>query len=267
MAMNVEQLKSIARVVMGNRVYGAASSVWSRMRTPAPSSASPSELSQLETLHGYEADRLVDVVYAKTTALIGRDVSNFPGAERTMLGVLFAATQTSAVPLRVLDFGGACGFHYLASQRLGIPKRWAVVESPAMATRASSLETDDLRFFSTIDAACRWLGDVDFIHSSGTLQYIPKPFETLEQLLALSVPIILWSRMALTENAAVTSVMTSTLSANGPGPMPAGIADAEVNYSITRLPRTEFLRAHQHYRLVAEFGEPSVGFLFARSRH
>jgi putative methyltransferase (TIGR04325 family) len=234
------------------------------MRASAPLPAAPDESLQLQTLHGYEADRLVDVVFVKTAALIGRDISDLPGAERTMLGVLFAATETRSRPLRVLDFGGACGFHYFAAQRLNVPKPWAVVESPAMAARASSLETDELRFFSTIDTASNWLGGVDLMHSSGTLQYIPGPFEMLDRLLALSAPVILWSRMALTEGAAETSIATSTLSANGPGPMPAGIKDAVVNYSITRLPRTEFLGAHRNYRLVAEFGEASVGFLFAR---
>jgi hypothetical protein len=85
-----------------------------------------------------------------------------------------------------------------------------------MAARASSLETDELRFFSTIDTASNWLGGVDLMHSSGTLQYIPGPFEMLDRLLALSAPVILWSRMALTEGAAETSIATSTLSANGP---------------------------------------------------
>jgi putative methyltransferase (TIGR04325 family) len=221
---------------------------------------------QLDALYGYDAHRLVDVVYAKTAALIGRDVAHLPGAERTMLGVLFAATQVSSTPLRVLDFGGACGFHYFASQRLGVSTRWAVVETPAMAERASSLETNELKFFSTIDAASRWLEGVDFVHSSGALQYTPTPSETLDQLLALSAPVIMWSRMALAEGAASTSMFTSTLSAHGPGSMPAGVADAAVSYSTTALPRGEFVRAHQNYRLVAEFGEPSVGFLFARER-
>jgi hypothetical protein len=66
------------------------------MRASAPLPAAPDESLQLQTLHGYEADRLVDVVFVKTAALIGRDISDLPGAERTMLGVLFLPRQRPA---------------------------------------------------------------------------------------------------------------------------------------------------------------------------
>jgi putative methyltransferase (TIGR04325 family) len=245
-------MKSIARAVLPRSIYAAASSLWQQMRVPS------------ESLEGYESHRLVEVVHAKTKALSGR-ASNMPGAERTMLGVLLAATRSPSRPLRVLDFGGACGFHYMASLPAGIRTQWAVVETPAMAARGELFQTDELRFFCDIDAACAWLGGIDLLHSSSTLQYVPEPSQTLTRLVGLSATVVLWSRMALTDGATSKSLQTSRLAENGPGPMPAGFADALVIYPITRLSRAEFIRAHDRYYLVAEFGEPSVGFLFARS--
>jgi hypothetical protein len=44
----------------------------------------------------------------------------------------------------VLDFGGACGLHYKQAQMPDV--RRAVVETPAMVTRAAEIATDKLRF-------------------------------------------------------------------------------------------------------------------------
>jgi len=87
-------------------------------------------------LSGYEASTFVDVVFAKTSALHPEDIPSFTGAERTMFAVLFTQRLTKAEPLRVLDFGGACGFHYLAASLLNVSLQWAVVESPAMVAKA-----------------------------------------------------------------------------------------------------------------------------------
>jgi putative methyltransferase (TIGR04325 family) len=188
------------------------------------------------------------------------------GGERTMLIALFARQITNAIPLRVLDFGGACGFHYMAAQLLRLPLQWAVVETAAMAERAKDLENDELRFFSQIGAAHHWLGDsIDLVYSSSTLQYVPDPAHTLSQLILLNAPVLAWSRMALTDGEMVREMQTSRLSHNGPGPLPERFVDGFVEYPLTRFPKSLFLEAHHpNYQLEIEFDEPSQGFIFVR---
>ncbi len=271
--IKADHLRSVARSVTPPLIYDAAKSLWRAWRTTpfSPKTShrpqgAPLAVQPPETLDGYQIDPLVDVVYAKTKALRGRNISDMPGAERTLLAVAFAAARTGSSPLRVLDFGGACGFHHLASMPLGIFTRWAVVESAAMARRAADLASDGLKFFSDIEEARQWLGEIDLLHSSSTLQYVSEPCLMLTKLVALSPSTIVWSRMALTDGPSSKSVQTSKLSDNGPGAMPDGFTDALVTYPITRLSRPEFMAAHKGYDLVVEFGEPSVGFVFVRKR-
>ncbi|MTD96193.1 methyltransferase, TIGR04325 family [Hyphomicrobium sp. xq] len=213
----------------------------------------------------YAAESLAEVVYRKTRALDRRSIPNMPGAERTLLAASLAAARCAARPLRVIDLGGACGVHYAVAQLLKFPLRWAVVESPAMATRAADLASDELNFFSDIRTANDWLGGVDLLFSSGTLQYMSKPIEALSLTLSLSPPVVVWTRMALVEDGrSVTKTQKSWLSENGHGSMPPGLKDGMVSYPITKLPRSDFLRAHADYELLVEFGAPSAGFIFVR---
>jgi putative methyltransferase (TIGR04325 family) len=216
-------------------------------------------------LSEYQDRRLVDVVFAKTIALDRTRLwDGHDALAHTILGVCYAAANNPIRPLRVLDFGGACGYHYLVA-RAAIPNlemRWAVVETPAMAERATELATDILRFFSDIDSAAEWLGGVDLMHSLGTLQYTPYPERTLSELCALKSPTLLWSRMNLTEGLVEESVQTSRLADNGPGLMPPTFQDCEIRVHLTKIPLSSFLSAHKRvYDLVWQFHEP-VGFLF-----
>lgn len=87
-------------------------------------------------IEGYEHDQLVETVFQKTKAYRPQ------GAWPLMAGAL-----------TVLDFGGGCGLHYKLA-RLQAPQiRWAMVDTPAMAARASELSTDRLRFFCDISEA------------------------------------------------------------------------------------------------------------------
>jgi putative methyltransferase (TIGR04325 family) len=82
----------------------------------------------------------------------------------------------------VLDFGGAFGVHYKEACLHSKNLRWAVLETPAMVRKASEIETDQLRFFSSISDAASWLESIDLMHSSGALQYVPDPERTLGEL-------------------------------------------------------------------------------------
>jgi putative methyltransferase (TIGR04325 family) len=185
-------------------------------------------------LEGYENEELVDVVFRKT-------LSYRP--EKNVWPDLAGASA-------VLDFGGACGAHYKEAI-LHVPDvRWAVVETPAMARRASELATDRLRFFSSIADAAAWLGNVDLMHSSGALQFAPDPAKTLADLVGLGAKRMQWWRLVLSGGELVSEIQTSFLTDNGPGPGGAA-QEKRVEYPRTRFPEKAFLAAHQsRYRLV-----------------
>lgn len=197
--------------------------------------------SRAPILHGYQQPELVDVVFRKTKAYTPQ------GYWPEMLGV-----ET------VLDFGGACGLHYKLAVLESPGIRWAVVETPAMAARAADLATDRLQFFSSIEAAARWLGDIDVMHSNGALQYTPAPLMTLAELCALKARAMIWSRMSFAP-AVTISVQTSRLTDNGPG-RARGVANKRVQYVETKIPESDFIAAHAGYDL-AERSENAFRFV------
>jgi putative methyltransferase (TIGR04325 family) len=192
-------------------------------------------------IDGYEHAELVEVVFQKTKAY--RPDKPWP-----------ALAEASTV----LDFGGGCGIHYKQANSPTV--RWAVVETPAMVTRARELATDRLQFFTDISEAQRWLGDVDVMHSNGALQYSNDPVGVLKQLCAVKANTMLWTRLRLSEGTIERELQSSRLRDNGPGEIT--VEDKIVRYEMTRVPESEFLAAHASYEL-AERGKDWFHFLLA----
>lgn len=186
-----------------------------------------------DILESYENPELIEVVFRKTVAF------------RTFRDELSDAKT-------VLDFGGACGFHYKLADDRAV--RWAVVETPAMVRRASELATDRLRFFATIDEAAHWLEHVDIMHSNGALQYTEDPETIINALCALQAPIMIWKRLALSETKFESRVQISRLVDHGPGSI-NGMADTkDVACRETLIPEPLFLACHKDYRLAERDG-------------
>jgi putative methyltransferase (TIGR04325 family) len=180
-----------------------------------------------ERLEGYEHPELVEVVFRKTIAY--RPQAPWPE---------IAGSET------VLDFGGGCGIHY---KQAALPAaRWAVVETPAMVRKAKELETDRLRFFTSIDAARGWLGNIDVMHSNGAIQYTPNPLAIVRQLIETSPRRLLWSRL----NFDRAGSQTSRLIDNGPGKV-SGIGNKMITYPIFQMSEAGFHEAHSGYTLEA----------------
>jgi putative methyltransferase (TIGR04325 family) len=203
-----------------------------------PPNATEERKRKVAALSGYQDRRLVEVVFAKTIAFDPSSLWETPrhsAVEHTILGVRHAAANNPNRPLRVLDFGGACGFHYRVARAAipDLPLQWAVVETPAMAERAAELSTEVLGFFADIDSALKWLGAVDLMHSLGAIEYVPDPERSVRELCALEAPTLLWSRMDLTDGATKQLVQRSRLADHGPGPLPADFRDCEVSCQLT----------------------------------
>jgi hypothetical protein len=145
-----------------------------------------------ETLDGYENPELVEVIFQKTKVFRPTETWTEIDGART-----------------VLDFGGGCGIHYKMMQSPSV--RWAVVETPAMADRASEIATENLRFFSSISDAAAWLGVIDVMHSSGALQYARDPVGALRELCSLDAKVMLWKRVALSDKPETESRRTENI--------------------------------------------------------
>ncbi len=196
---------------------------------------------------GYQADEIVRTVVRKNVAFrdsVLRDRALDLGAVRTMIGV--ALSMKPGKRLRVLDFGGGGGYHHTVARSVlddRVPLSWCVVETSAMAREARQMESGELKFFDNIEAARQALAEVDLVFSSGTLHCCPDPEAYLRELLELNAEFLYITRTGLTDSEKqVASVQVSKLSSNGPGPMPAGMADMEVRYPNVFVPKESFER-------------------------
>lgn len=152
-------------------------------------------------------------------------------------------TTFSADKINILDFGGACGAHYYEIRRF-IPDRislnWHVVETPQMVLSAidKKLNNSELHFINSLtDINTK----IDFIHSSGVLQYVPDPYLYLIKLIQLKANWVFFNRMMFNENDRdFITIQKSNLSSNGPGPLPEGYSDMVLSYPHTTMSFLKF---------------------------
>ena len=216
---------------------------------------------------GYQQKTLVEVVRRKTEIYRANLLAG--GPKKPTIGdlQLLSAICLADVrePIRVIDFGGACGAHYfMARALLGDRRRlsWNVIETPAMVREARLLENEELKFFDSLDEAIRQLGGIDVLFSSCTLHYVPNPYETLRRLVGCGAKQLVLARLSVTTGPRERFVaQESALSKNGPGPLPAGFEDAKCKYPFTLLvrPKVEAI-VTEHYRLTMEMPDASGAF-------
>ncbi len=216
--------------------------------------------------NGYATDDLVRVVQLKTARLRDelraqpRPHANYEYTRGALAVSLALREQGSDPHLHVLDFGGACGAHYFLAKALfrAVPLRWSVVETTAMARAATEAFADDeLRFFDSIAAARATLPRYHLIYSSSSLQYLPNPCEALGALVDCEATCIYLTRNGLTSgDRDLFTTQRSLLSANGPGPLPAGMTDRKVEYPVvfTRKAEVEAILGRK-YAIALEFEE------------
>ena len=199
-------------------------------------------LPALRPVLGYENSDLVEIIYRKTIAYVPRD-EHWPEIQGAQA---------------VIDFGGGCGLHYKLARLVEPNIRWAVVETPSMADRASSLATDRLNFFTDIESATRWLGSVDLVHSNGAVQYTPDPLGTVAKLCAVNASRMLWRRLFLSDRP-IREMSRSLLAHHGPG---FNLSARSVIVSRTSILESDFIRAHTDYDM---FKRGADWFDFVRS--
>lgn len=212
---------------------------------------------------GYEFSLLVGVISEKTKVYaesLYQEVPEVSIPQSFAINVLQRiALQNKSIS--VIDFGGACGAHYLLARRLlyqEISLKWHVVETPMMVKEAiKSFRSTELNFFESVDqAVSAFSGKVDLVFTSSALQYTDDPFRYLDQLLKIRAKQLAFFRanMTLQEESEIR-IQRSLLSANGIGPLPTKYKDIEIFYPITVIPVKKFMQTLQDsgYRLSIRF--------------
>jgi putative methyltransferase (TIGR04325 family) len=171
-----------------------------------------------------------------------------PRLADTHLHLLAALTLLPNRPIRVLDFGGACGTLYFVTRAL-LPGRiaeWTVVETPAMVAAATDLADGALAFTTEFPP------ETDLVWSSGTLQSVPDPASAMAGMLAIDAPLVCLTRLDWGKGE--ITIQRSRLSENGPGPLPARVADAWIEYPRTALVRRELReQLERTHRVIIRF--------------
>ena len=195
----------------------------------------------------YDDGKLAQVVVEKTKhvrdALTQGQYSLDLGSIRALAGVGFLLSEFKR-PIRVLDFGGGAGFHYLvtrATQDEDVLFDWRVVETPALARAATNLADGQVSFHSSIDeAVATWDSPPDLTFASGVLQCVPDPLAFTQMLVDLSASVLFITRTNFSTDSETRSIIQySTLSINGPGPLPPGFNDAALAFPATFVPKAE----------------------------
>jgi putative methyltransferase (TIGR04325 family) len=185
------------------------------------------------TESAYENNKLTKLVLEKTKDYRNKLsngiilINNSEIQTLTALGIALSSQQYPT-KITVLDFGGACGAHFFLAKNIfsTVEFDWRVVETVEMVREARNLESSELHFYSNIEDAVANTNSVHLVHSSGTLQYMPDPYTSLEQLVNIKADYILLSRLGVTpETSEIITIQKHMMSLNGPGIAPKDFKD------------------------------------------
>jgi putative methyltransferase (TIGR04325 family) len=210
---------------------------------------------------GYDNSVIADVIAYKTALAV--DPRHFAPeqAVNSILAVGITTAEVTERPLTVLDFGGGCGFHYFrVTAALRSQIRWATVETPTMAERATRVAEGRFEVFTDIAEAAAALGLIHLVHASSAIQYVPDPLATLKALAALQAPYFMLARFPVWSRNQLVGVQTSPLAANGIGPMPPTIADRQIRYPITFVNFDDIMRIMSAYDIAMSMQSPSSNY-------
>jgi putative methyltransferase (TIGR04325 family) len=214
--------------------------------------------------NAYENRDIVQVVLEKTKRL--RAATLYPHVNATNAYLMVSLLQKAVSgSISVLDFGGACGYHYFLARGIlpsKVTLRWTVVETPEMAKAANELTNDELSFSSDLSAAIARAERIDLLHTSGTLQCTDRPLGYLRTIVDSGAESILFNRLGLTKGGRnVVVIHESMLSWNGPGPLPENFEDRAVRYPFVFPPEAEFYSIlNERYDLAMTFEDESGMF-------
>ncbi len=243
-----------------------------RTTAPTPTANPPQVFSNYQdalklcTTDAYEERELIEVILKKTKRfsenLKSEAIPISETAAYSLLSAINPIIESQSNGIRVLDFGGACGAHYFQFRSLlagDLKLNWVVVETPTMVKFAKELETEELSFFDNFTDAIHKLGQVDLLHTSGTLQCVDNPHNYLAELLNCNAKWLIFNRLGLNKiDRDVITIHSSKLSWNGIGELPEGYTDRWIKYPFCFPSETRFLKTiEEKYSIVAKFNDQS----------
>ena len=121
-----------------------------------------------------------------------------PQYEFPLLAGLLRAGVAANGRLSVLDFGGSLGSTYFQSRKLLSTVRdlhWSVVDQPSqVACGRNDFANEQLHFYPTI-ADCLSEQQPNVILLSNVIQYLPRPYQFLEEVVQLKIPFVIVERV------------------------------------------------------------------------
>jgi putative methyltransferase (TIGR04325 family) len=125
----------------------------------------------------------------------------------TILAFLLLVLSRQKSTLNIIDFGGGLGSNYIQNHKLLRHLRatsvyWGVVEQEMLATLGKQhFQTEELKFFPTIDDALSAAPQCDAVIFTGSLQYIAEPHALLDRIVNADVKIIAMDRLLVSPSA------------------------------------------------------------------
>lgn len=150
--------------------------------------------------------------------------------------------------MEITDLGGATGELGVALCQFWPDVTYTVVENPTLVGLMAG--ADGVRFSTEMPAKC------DIFHTSGTLQYLPDPYETFEKAAKSA-----WLGLAVVRNSfagrEVFTVQESPLHNNGGGLVPDGFPNATIAYPHRTISETliRTIAASQGFKLVSRIAD------------
>lgn len=195
---------------------------------------------------GFEQDDLVRIIVKKTGAIQKKlFVEKDDTFSHHTITTLLCSVAFRDGALNVLDFGGGSGLHFYYFKSVfgdSIKVKWCVVETPMMCKYVTEMQSDELMFFDNIADASAAMDSVDLVFSSGALQCVSNPVESITELMALGAQYMILSRLNLiADHDTVITIQRSLLSENGQGKLPEGFTERWVEYPNTILNEDIFL--------------------------
>ena len=221
-------------------------------------------LKECDSMGGYENSELCKMVAIKTVSYkdsIQRKPYQITSIQSYLiLAIQYILFEKENNELSIIDFGGACGLHYYEARRLlkrDIKLQWKVIETKEMIKQAKErgLESGEVSFHEVINSQAG-----NLVYLSSSIQYVPKPYEVIDDIISGGYQYILFNRMMLNEgsNEDIITVQQSRLSDNGPGKIPEGFKDRMISYPHTTMSYDKFMNKFEaKYELVFKFDEQS----------
>ena len=186
----------LKRALFGWRWFRGRYTRWDQAQAHSTGYGEPGILAKV--LHATLEVKAGRAVYERDSVLFYE-----PAADAELLANLRYVAAQCGGRLRVLDFGGALGTMYWQHRSflIGLSElAWDVVEQPHFVAAGQKYVQDGvLRFFPTIAEAISQ-SRYDVLLISGVVNFLPDPHGTMEQLVGLGAPWMIFHNVPLHDN-------------------------------------------------------------------